>query len=65
MAETNVSLNYDCRDESTRAVFMNLSLSFDNPSTYEFKKNLNTWLKAINVDLEVVEKNNEHTKLGS
>ena len=51
--ETNFNLTYDCRNSDTRDTIMNLSISFDNPTEDELKRQLNVWLKAIDSKLEV------------
>jgi hypothetical protein len=53
--ETSFNLSYDCRNSDTRDTIMNLSISFDNPSEDELRERINTWLKAINVNLLVIE----------
>ena len=51
--ETSFTLTYDCRNADTRDTIMNLTLSFDNPSEDEMKRQLNVWLKAIDSNLVV------------
>lgn len=51
--ETSYRLDYDCRNEN-RDVIRSINLNFENPSTEDLIDNLNTWLVAIKVPLEVV-----------
>ena len=53
--ETSYTLTYDSRNADTRDTIMNLSLSFDNPSEEELRERINTWLRAVGVNLIVVE----------
>jgi hypothetical protein len=51
--EINYSLNYDCRGDN-RDTVRSINLNFENPSDEDLMENLNTWLTAIKVPLEVV-----------
>jgi hypothetical protein len=53
--ETSFNLSYDCRNSDNRDIIMSLSVSFDNPTEDEIKERINIWLKAINVNLLVIE----------
>ena len=41
---------------------MNLSISFDNPSSNEVRNKLNIWLKAIGLNLEVIESESNYSQ---
>ncbi len=53
--QESFNFNYDKRNSDTRDVIMSLNMTFDNPSEDELKERLNTWLKAIGVNLIVVD----------
>ncbi len=52
----NYSLSYSSRDKDTRDTILDLNVNFEDPAPYQLKKNLNTWLTAIGLELEVVDK---------
>jgi hypothetical protein len=60
--ETSFNLSYDCRNSDTRDTIMNLSISFDNPSSNEVRNKLNIWLKAIGLNLEVIESESNYSQ---
>lgn len=52
---TNFSLSYSSRDDRTNDTVMDVSVSFENPSSSSVViHRLNTWLKAIGYDDIVV-----------
>lgn len=53
--ETSYRLEYDCRNDNRETV-RNICMNFDSPSNEDLMDNLNTWLTAIKVPLEVVPK---------
>lgn len=56
-AEKNyISFSYRADDESTRGTDMSMDISFENADDAKLAKRLNTWLQAIEADLEVVAK---------
>jgi hypothetical protein len=54
MEQINYRLSYSSRDDDTRDTIMDLDVSFENPTNEVLKSRINTWLRAIGVDLEVV-----------
>jgi hypothetical protein len=54
MEQINYCLSYSSRDDDTRDTIMDLDVSFENPTDEVLKSRINTWLRAIGVDLEVV-----------
>ena len=56
MEQITYRLSYSSRDDDSRNMIMDLDVNFDNPSNEVLKKRINTWLTAIGVNLEVVEK---------
>ena len=61
--QTNFNLTYDCRNSDTRETLMNINISFENASDIEVKNKLNIWLKAIGLNLEVVEIDNKSDQI--
>jgi hypothetical protein len=51
----NYSVSCDCRDANHKAV-RNINMNFEPSSNEELMENLNIWLTAIKVPLEVVVK---------
>lgn len=51
--ETSYSLDYNCRNDN-RDTIRSINMNFENPSNEDLMENLNTWLTAIKVPLEVV-----------
>jgi len=54
MEQINYRLSYSPRVDDTRDTIMDLDVSFENPTDEVLKSRINTWLRAIGVDLEVV-----------
>ena len=54
METTNYSLNFSSRNRETHNTVMDLNMSFEDPTQDELKNRMNTWLKALGHDLEVV-----------
>jgi hypothetical protein len=52
---TNYDLNYCCRNENHDTI-RDIRINFENPDNEDLMENLNTWLRAINAPLEVVQK---------
>ena len=50
------NVRYYARDGQTSDDILNLQMNWENRSTEEVMKNLNTWLTAINIPLKVVNK---------
>ncbi len=56
-AEKNyISFSYRADDEDTRDTDMSVDINFENADDAKLAKRLNTWLRAIEADLEVVVK---------
>ncbi len=56
-AEKNyISFSYRADDEDTRETDMSVDINFENADDAKLAKRLNTWLRAIEADLEVVVK---------
>jgi len=56
-AEKNyISFSYRADDEDTRETDMSVDINFENADDAKLAKRLNTWLRAIEADLEVVAK---------
>jgi hypothetical protein len=56
-AEKNyISFSYRADDEDTRDTDMSVDINFENANDAKLAKRLNTWLRAIEADLEVVVK---------
>jgi hypothetical protein len=54
-AEKNyISFSYRADDEDTRDTDMSVDINFENADDAKLAKRLNTWLRAIEADLEVV-----------
>jgi hypothetical protein len=51
--EISYRLDYDCRNDD-RDTVRSINMNFENPSNEDLVENLNTWLTAIKVPLEVV-----------
>ena len=51
--EISYRLDYDCRNDD-RDTVRSINMNFENPSNEDLVDNLNTWLTAIKVPLEVV-----------
>ncbi len=49
-------VSYTARDRKTNDDIMNLEMNWENRDLEDVKKNLNTWLTAIGVPLDVVDK---------
>jgi hypothetical protein len=56
MEKVSYNLSYSSRDDDTRDTIMDLEISFEDPTEEVLRKRINTWLTAIGVNLEVVEK---------
>jgi hypothetical protein len=56
MEKVTYRLDYSSRDDDTRDTIMDLEISFEDPTEEVLRKRINTWLTAIGVNLEVVEK---------
>jgi hypothetical protein len=56
-AEKNyISFSYRADDGDTRDTDMSVDINFENADDAKLAKRLNTWLRAIEADLEVVVK---------
>ena len=56
-AEKNyISFSFRADDEDTRETDMSVDINFENADDAKLAKRLNTWLRAIEADLEVVTK---------
>jgi hypothetical protein len=56
-AEKNyISFSYRADDEDTRDTDMSVDINFENADDAKLAKRLNTWLRAIEADLEVIVK---------
>jgi hypothetical protein len=51
--QNNYRLDYDCRNDNHDTI-RSINMNFENPSDEDLMENLNTWLTAIKVPLEVV-----------
>lgn len=60
MHKTQMNISYDlgysARNENHDTI-RDIRINFENPDDEFLMENLNTWLRAIGVDLEVVHKN--------
>lgn len=52
----NYNVGYTLRDDNTNDDIICVNMNWENRSIEEVKNNLNTWLRAANLDLEVVDK---------
>ena len=52
----NYSVSYTLRDDNTNDDIISVNMNWENRSLDEVKNNINTWLRAANLDLEVVDK---------
>lgn len=52
----NWNVSFTRRDRNSNEDMINLSMSWENHDYEHARKNLNTWLTAIGVPLEVVDK---------
>jgi len=52
---TSYDLGYSARNENHDTI-RDIRINFENPDIEFLMENLNTWLRAIGVDLEVVQK---------
>ena len=52
----NYSVSYTLRDNNTHDDIISVNMNWENRSLEEVKNNINTWLRAANLDLEVVDK---------
>ena len=52
---TSYELSYSCRNENHDTV-RDIRINFENPEYEYLMENINTWLRAIGVDLEVIPK---------
>jgi predicted transcriptional regulator YheO len=52
----NYNVSYALRDNETHDDILCVNMNWENRSLEEVKNNLNTWLRAANLDLEVVDK---------
>jgi hypothetical protein len=52
----NYNVSYTLRDSNTHDDIVCVSMNWENRSIEEVKANLNTWLRAAGLDLEVVDK---------
>jgi hypothetical protein len=52
----NYSVSYTLRDNETHDDIVSVNMNWENRSPEEVKNNINTWLRASNLDLEVVDK---------
>ncbi len=50
------SVGYIARDRKTNDDIINLQMNWENRDLEDVKKNLNTWLTAIGLPLDVVDK---------
>ena len=53
---TSYSVNFNLRDRNAGDDVKTVNMSWDNRSVEEVQDNLNTWLRAIGVPLEVIKK---------
>jgi hypothetical protein len=56
MENISYRLSYSSRDNDTRDTILDLEISFEDPTEEVLQKRINTWLTAIGVNLEVVNK---------
>jgi hypothetical protein len=52
----NYSVEYTLRDDNTNDDIVRVNMNWENRPLEEIKSNLNKWLVAIDIPLEVVEK---------
>ena len=52
----NWNVSYCARDAQSSEDIMNLNMSWENRDIEDVKKNLNIWLTAVGIQLEVVDK---------
>lgn len=52
----NYNVSYNLRDDNTNDDIISVNMNWENRSIDEVKNNLNTWLRAAGLDLEVVDK---------
>jgi hypothetical protein len=50
------NVSYTLRDDNTNDDIISVNMNWENRSIDEVKNNINTWLRAANLDLEVVDK---------
>ena len=50
------NVSYTLRDANTHDDIVSVNMNWENRSPEEVKNNINTWLRASNLDLEVVDK---------
>lgn len=55
-ANENWNVQYYSRDSQTNEDILNLTMSWENRDIEGVKKNLNTWLSAIGIPLQVTDK---------
>ena len=53
--DTSYDLSYSCRNENHDTV-RDIRINFENPDDEYLMENLNIWLRAIGVNLEVIPK---------
>lgn len=56
VVNTNYDLGYSARNENHDTI-RDIRINFENPDDEFLMENLNTWLRAIGTNLEVVQKN--------
>jgi hypothetical protein len=54
---TSYSVNFSMRDRNAGDDIKTINMNWENRSVDEVQENLNTWLRAIGVPLEVVKPN--------
>lgn len=52
----NYNVSYNLRDDNTNDDIISVNMNWENRSIEEVKNNLNTWLRAAGLELEVVDK---------
>ena len=52
----NYNVSYNLRDDNTNDDIISVNMNWENRSLEEVKNNLNTWLRAAGLELEVVDK---------
>ena len=52
----NYNVSYTLRDANTHDDIVSVSMNWENRPVDEVRDNLNTWLRAAGLDLEVVDK---------
>ena len=56
---TSYSVNFNLRDRNSSDDVKTISMNWENRTVEEIQENLNTWLIAIGIPLEVIKKTKE------